>query len=198
MSINDIHNIVVVCLPAWIEELRGLIIRYNITKVRKIVPGGETGHDSIYNGLVAMKAFSSDEDIVLIHDGVRPLIDESLITRNINSVKEFGNAITVEAAKESIIRSEDGKTVNDVPIRAQMYTAKAPQSFRYDKILELYEKAREEKIKTIDSAHLCSLYNEPMHIVMSSKNNIKITEPADFYIYRAIYEAMESQQIFGI
>lgn len=195
---NEIDSIVIVCLCDWIEELEGLIKRYDITKVRKIVSGGETGYDSIYNGLVAMKEFSDNNDIILIHDGVRPLISEELITENIKSVKKYGNTITVEATKESIVRCADGEFIDEVTPRAEMYFAKAPQSFRYGKIMELYEKANNEGHKTIDSAHLCSLYNEPMHIVFSTKNNIKITEPADYYVYRALYEAIENQQIFGI
>ena len=79
-----------------------------------------------------------------------------------------------------------------------MYIAKAPQTFYYKNILRLYEKSVEDGIRSIDSAHLCSLYHEPMHMVKSTKNNIKITEPVDYYIFRALYEAIEGQQIFGI
>lgn len=195
---DAIDNIVVVCLEHWIEELQGLLKRYGISKVTKIVPGGETGHDSIYHGLQAMKGLAKEEDIVLIHDGVRPLINEELITENIETVQKYGNAITVEASRESVVRSRDGETICEVPPRAQMYTAKAPQSFHYGDILKLYEKAEGDGIKTIDSSHLCSIYDAPMHIVMSTKNNLKITEPADYYVYRALYEALEGQQIFGI
>lgn len=195
---NEVDRIVIVCLTEWIEELKGLLKRYGITKVVDIVSGGETGHDSIYNGLDVMRNNTNSEDIVLIHDGVRPLINEELISQNIDAVRQHGNAITVEAARESVVRSVDGKSISDVPPRTQMYTAKAPQSFRYGEILELYERAREDHIKTIDSAHLCSLYNVEMHIVESTKNNLKITEPADYYVYRALYEALEGQQIFGL
>ncbi len=193
-----IQNIVVVCVEGWIKELEGLLKRYGITKVRKIVSGGETGHDSIYLGLEAMKNFMNEDDIVLIHDGVRPLINQGLITENIEAVKKYGNAITCEAARESVVCSMDGEHVSNVPPRSQMYTAKAPQSFFYGDVLHLYEMAHEDGIRSIDSSHLCSLYHKPMHLVPSTKNNIKITEPADFYIYRALYEALEGQQIFGI
>lgn len=195
---DEIDNIVVVCIAEWIEELKGFIKRYGLTKVVKIVPGGETGHDSIYNGLVAIKEFAEDNDIVLIHDGVRPLINEELISQNIQMVKKYGNAITAEAARESVVRSIDGESICEVPPRPQMFTAKAPQSFYFGEILKLYEQARKEGLKTIDSSHLCSLYNVPMHMVQSTRNNIKITEPADYYMFRALYEAMENQQIFGI
>ena len=195
---DAIQNIVVVCIERWIKELEGLLGRYGITKVKVIVPGGATGHDSIYLGLEAMKSFADADDIVLIHDGVRPLINQELITENIEAVKKYGNAITCEAARESVISSMDGENVSSVPPRVQMYTAKAPQSFVYRDILRLYETAHQDGVRSIDSAHLCSIYHEAMHLVKSTKNNIKITEPADFYIYRALYEAMEGQQIFGI
>lgn len=195
---DEIDDIVIVCLEEKIPELKILLKRYDITKVSRIVPGGSTGHQSIYNGLEAMKASSKPEDIVLIHDGVRPLITEELITKNIEAVKEFGNAITVEPARESVVQSADGKSIDAVPLRSEMYTAKAPQSFRYGRILELYEQAHAERRSSIDSSHLCSQLGEPMHMVLSTKNNMKITEPADFYIFRALYEAMENQQIFGL
>lgn len=195
---EEVGSIVVVCIREYIEELKGMLKRFGISKVKKIVPGGNTGHDSIYLGLLAMNGFAAENDIVLIHDGVRPLINEELITRNIDAVKKYGNAITCEPNRESQIRSIDGETVSEVPPREQTYTAKAPQSFYYGKIFRLYEMARKDGIKSIDSSHLCSIYNERMHIVMSTSNNMKITEPADFYICRALYDAQESQQVFGI
>ena len=90
----EIDNIVVVCLKDRIDELKGLLKRYSITKVSEIVPGGETGHDSIYNGLKAMEGTAKEGDIVLIHDGVRPLITGNLISENIEAVRKYGNAIT--------------------------------------------------------------------------------------------------------
>ena len=195
---EEIDGIVVVCIKEWITELKGLLKRYGITKVVKIVSGGATGHDSVYNGLTAMKDSMGNDDIVLIHDGVRPLIDEELITLNIEAVKRYRNAITCEADKESQIRSFDGKTVFEMPPRDQMYTAKAPQSFYYGDIKTLYEMAKEDGIKSIDSAQLCSLYHKEMHMVKSTSNNMKITEPADFYICRALYDALEGQQVFGL
>lgn len=196
---EEIDNIVVVCIKDWIEELKGLLKRYGITKVVKIVPGGETGHDSIHKGLEAMRDMvTSDEHIVLIHDGVRPLINEELITQNINTTREFGNAITAEAVRESVVHSADGVNITDVPPRREMYVAKAPQTFYYKDIVLLYDRAMQDGFKSIDSSHLCSVYGVSMHMIKSTKNNIKITEPADYYIYRALYEALESQQIFGV
>ncbi len=195
---NKIDNIVVVCIEEWISELKGLLKRFNITKVKTIIPGGSTGFDSIYLGLNAMKTFLRDEDIVLIHDGVRPLINEKLISENIDAVYKYGNAITSEPARESIFLTQDGEKISNVPPRHEMYTAKAPQSFKYGDIMSLYQKAYDSGLKSIDSSHLCFTYGVKTHIVRSTPNNIKITEPADYYIFRALYEALEGQQIFGL
>lgn len=193
-----VDDIVIVCLNDWIPALKGFLGRYNITKVSTIVPGGATGHDSIYNGLEAMRDGHQEDDIVLIHDGVRPLITEELITQNIECVKEYGTAITAEPTRESVIQSTNGKNISGVPPRSEMYVAKAPQSFYYGQIRTIYEKARQDCHKSIDSAHLLSIYQIPMHMVKSTPNNLKITEPADYYIFRSLYEALESRQIFGI
>jgi len=195
---KDIDEIVVVCIESHINELQRLIERYDISKVSLIVPGGKTGHDSIYNGLIALRDKAKSDDIVLIHDGVRPLITEELITDNIEAVRKYGAAITVEPARESVVHSTDRLRISDVPNRNNIYIAKAPQSFYYGLIFEAYEKAGKDNRKSIDPAHLCSLYNIPMHMVRSTKNNIKISAPEDYYMFSALYEAIENQQIFGV
>ncbi len=194
----QIDNIVVVCLQGWIDELKTLLTHFDIQKVTAIVPGGSTGHDSIFNGLTAMADFTKDDDIVLIHDGVRPFITEELISNNIKAAQKYGTSITAEPAMESIVQSKDGEKIDAVPNRNSLYIAKAPQSFRYGLIVKVYQKAQAEGIKSIDSSHLLSLYGYEMHLVKSTPNNIKITTPTDFYIFRALYEASENYQIMGI
>lgn len=195
---KEIDDIVIVSVKSYIGELKNLLHKYGITKVSRIVAGGGTGHDSIYYGLKAMKENTKENDIVLIHDGVRPIITEELISDNIKAVREHGTAITAEQARESVVHSENGIDISDVPNRSHIYVAKAPQSFYFSQIYDLYDKAHNEQIRTIDSAELCSRYNFPMYMVKSTKNNIKISDPADFYMFSALHEAIENQQVFGI
>lgn len=195
---NMIDKIVVVCIKPWIDELKGLLKRYGIEKVISVIPGGNTGQESIHLGLNEIDKFAQKNDIVLIHDGVRPLINEGLITKNIESVLLYGSAISSEYVNESIILSEDHYTVTDIPPREKLYVAKAPQSFYFEEIFSLYNRAKEDGFISVDSAHLCYNYKKELHIIESTKNNIKITDPSDYYIYRAIYEALESQQLYGI
>jgi 2-C-methyl-D-erythritol 4-phosphate cytidylyltransferase len=145
-----------------------------------------------------MRDMCKDDDIVLIHDGVRPLINRELISANIAHVKKFGSAITVEPALESVIHSSDGELIDAVPARNEFFTAKAPQSFLYGEIWNLHQRAKAEGVTSIDSAHLCSIYNVKIHMVIGPHNNMKITAPADYYIFRALYEAMENQQVLGV
>ena len=195
---HEIDNTVVVCLEGWIDELNHLLRRYDVRKVSQVVPGGSSGDKSIYNGLKALESVCGPEDIVLIHDGVRPLIDLELISANIAKVKEHGVAITVEAATESVVHLDAYGRIVKVPPRGEMYVAKAPQSFKYGIIWDLYQRAYKDNVSPIDSSHLCSIYGVEMHTVKSTPNNMKITTPQDYYIFRALYEAMENQQILGI
>lgn len=195
----DIDAICVVCLAGWEEELRKQLRHYNIDKVKWITAGGETGHDSIYNGLNVLKQECAPDDIVLIHDGVRPLISEELISANIESVKKHGNAITVEDTAESIVVMNDEKDViSDMPSRELTKVAKAPQSFYLKDICEIHELAKADDFKAIDSSHLMHAYGRELYVVKSTPFNIKIATPSDYYVFRAIYEARENSQIFGL
>lgn len=194
----EIDNIVVVCLKEWIKELELQLKKNYIHKVSIITEGGATGHESIFLGLKAMQGKVSDDDVILIHDGVRPLITEELISENIETVKKFGNAITVAPATETISVVNENEQIVKVENRSKIRVAKAPQSFYYKDIWDAYQRAREENILTVDSAQLMNHYGYKLHTVASSQYNLKITAPSDFYIYRALYEAIENQQIFGI
>jgi 2-C-methyl-D-erythritol 4-phosphate cytidylyltransferase len=194
----EIDDIVIVCVENWILDLKKMLRLYSFEKVSQILPGGAGGDKSIFNGLKALEGKCSPEDIVLIHDGVRPLINCDLISANIAKVKESGNAITVDAAIESVVRLDDSGRITEIPPRAEMFTAKAPQSFHYGDIWDLYQRANHEGIRTIDSAHLCSIYGVQMHMVKSTPYNMKITAPHDYYVFRALFEAMENEQIIGI
>lgn len=197
---SQIDGIVVVCLESWIDYCENLLKKYQIDKVLKIVPGGNSGQESIFNGLEAAHQISDNEqDIVLIHDGVRPLINEALITNCIASVKKHGNAITVSPAIETILlKTEDGD-IGNILKRSECEMAKAPQCFYLNDIYSCHLKAKAAgKDDFIDSASLMQYYGYKLNAVVGPLENIKITTPADFYIFRAIMDARENLQILGL
>lgn len=193
----DIDGIVVVCVESWISFLEKQLRKFEITKVVEIVPGGETGQDSIYNGLKAVDNKFSDDSCVLIHDGVRPLITQQTITDNIETVKEKGNCITCIPATETfVVKQKDGSL--QIPTRANSLIARAPQSFVLKDILSAHEQARKEgRHDFIDSCTMMSHYGHRMNTIIGPMENIKITTPTDFFIFRAMVEVHENQQIFG-
>ncbi|NLO09333.1 MAG: 2-C-methyl-D-erythritol 4-phosphate cytidylyltransferase [Clostridiales bacterium] len=198
---EEIDNIVVVCIDDWINTLWEQIRRFNITKVSSVIPGANTGQGSIYNGIkVVHNQSKSEEDIVLIHDGVRPFVSEKLISDNIRSVRKYGSGITVVPAKESIIRTdEDNNTISEVYKRNTLSIARAPQSFFVKDIWEVHNRALADgKERIIDSVELMQSYGYELHTVECLEENIKITTAYDYYIFKAIYEAKEGSQIYGI
>lgn len=196
-----IDAIVVVCLESWIPYMREMLTRYHIEKVKWVVPGGITGQQSIRSGLDALWSDESvpKDALVLIHDGVRPLINDDIISRNIECAEKYGNAITVTPAIETIINVTPEDEVADILDRSKCRMARAPQTFRLSEILHAHRRAAEDgNCDMIDSAMLMSHYGATLHIVEGPVENIKITTPSDFYIFRAIYEARENSQIWGI
>ncbi|MBQ9453140.1 MAG: 2-C-methyl-D-erythritol 4-phosphate cytidylyltransferase, partial [Desulfovibrio sp.] len=198
---SQIDAIVVVCLENWIAYLQTLLEQYHFKKVKWIIPGGNTGQESIRNGLMALwqdKAVPRDS-IVLIHDGVRPLINADVISQNIACANEYGNAITVTPAIETIISVTPNDEVDNIYDRGRCRLARAPQTFRLSDIVAKHHKAIEDgNTEMIDSAMLMSHYGEKLHIVEGPPENIKITTPSDFYIFKAMYKTRENSEVWGV
>ncbi len=193
----NIDGIVVVCIEEWIPYLNRLIEKYEITKVKSVVAGGDTGQLSIYNGLVAISDMYDDNTTVLIHDGVRPLIDEKTISDNIEVVKECGSCITCIPTTETFIVKEVSGFLT-IPERDNSLVARAPQSFILKNIVSAHQKAISEgRSDFIDSCSLMNHYGYKLSTTIGSMENIKITTPTDFFIFRALSEVRENNQIFG-
>ena len=194
---KEIDGIIVACIDSGIPYMEEMKYRYRLDKIGKIVSGGTSGQMSIYNGLkAAAEVYGTVNNIVLIHDGVRPLINDKLITDNIESVKEYGSAITVTKAKETVILVDNDGHVCDVPSRSHSRNAQAPQSFWLEDILNVEEQAISDGItNAIDSCSLMRQYGHELSIVEGPYENIKITTPEDFYIFRALYDERENKQL---
>ena len=178
-----IDGIVLVCKSDWMDYAKALIAKEGLQKIVSIVPGGETALDSQYNGLLEVKRLYGVDDItVLIHDGVRPLVDRSTIVRNIRSVETKGSAITVTPAIETVMVTDDGE-IKTILNRQQCLMAKAPQSFRLVDILSVH---------FIDSASMMMHYGYPLYPVWGEPENIKITTPSDYYMFTGILKNRES------
>lgn len=196
---RDIDGIVVVCVESHIKLMHSLIAHYDLSKVKAVLPGGKTGQESIRNGLFEIAKFAKDDDIVLIHDGVRPIIDEDLISRNISAVQEYGSAISSSNAIETFCLVEKYGTIDKILPRPQCIIAKAPQSFKLHDIVDCHRRAIHDGINdAVDSAALMQHYGYELHYVPCSTSNIKITTPIDYYLFKGILNAQESMQVMGL
>jgi len=190
----------IVVIPFLEKQLR----KFEINKVVKIIPGGKSGQESIYKGLCAAeeyaqsKSVSNEETIVLIHDGVRPLITEETITDNIKKVEEVGSCITCIPATETLIVKQADDAL-EIPSRADSFIARAPQSFRLVDIITAHRRSLAEgKADFIDSCTMMSHYGYKLGTIIGPMENIKITTPTDFFVLRAMVKVHEDQQIFGL
>lgn len=200
---EDIEFIVVVCIKEWMNSFKRELKRNGYEKVVRIVEGGMTAQESIYHGLLSIKEElktrdGSSEEIVLIHDGVRPLIDSKVITDNIDGVKAHGSAITTSREYETVAIVDSNGDIEHIDNRDFVRIAKAPQSFYFEEIMEIHDKAHKDGVTgVIDSASLMDYYGRKVHTVIGPSENIKVTTATDFYMFRALLDAKENSQIFG-
>ncbi len=185
----DIDAIAVVCLKGWETVLQAYANQFSITKLKWIFPGGATGMESIHNGIYGLKNEGcEDEDLVLIHDSVRPLLSQDIISSNIAICKAYGYAITGIKCREAILESEDGFVSSTSIPRDRLIRTQTPQTFRLKNIIAVHEEA---KLKGItNSVASCTLIAEvggrEMHVVPGSEKNIKITTVEDLEILKAL------------
>lgn len=186
---SEVDNIVISCLETWIDKLKEQVKKYNITKVLRIVPGGENGHGSIHNGLIAAKEYAvNDDDIVLICDGVRPLLSEKLISDCISTARKHETAVPVTRSIDSVLESKDGQTCNHSLPRSEMFITQAPQGYTMRKIMWAHNEAEKRGIiNPISSSELLIELGEKVQIFIGDRDNIKVTTPEDMRFLRAYY-----------
>ena len=185
----DIDGIAVVCLKGWETVLQAYANQFEINKLKWIFPGGRSGMESIHNGIYGLKdEGGKDDDLVLIHDSVRPLLSQDIISSNIAVCKAYVYAITGIQCREAILESDDGFSSSVSIPRDKLIRTQTPQTFRLKNIINVHEAARLKGI--VDSVASCTLIAEvggiEMHIVPGSEKNIKITTVEDLEILKAL------------
>lgn len=180
---KDIDKIFVVVNETHINETKELVKKFKIDKVCDVVAGGDSAHASIVNGIEAAKADgANDNDIIMFHDGVRPIIDSKTIENNIRIANLYGNAITSIPAFETVALSSDKEMVDSVTIRDNSFILQAPQTYKFGDAYELNQRAIKDDIvgKVVDQAELNRHYDKPLYLVDGMRGNVKITVPLDF------------------
>lgn len=190
----QIDAIEVVCIDGWHDVLRAYAKQFNITKLKWIVSGGETGQESIRNGVYNLEGKADDDDVIVIHDGIRPLVDDSVLTDVLVKAAKFGNAVTSMPYNEQIfvISKEDETTTTQYIPRETLRRVSTPQAYRFDILDQKYHEAFEKQIGIFGSSYTNTMMvelGETLHFAAGSDKNIKLTTKDDLELFKAYLKA---------
>lgn len=195
-----VSRVVVACLEDWIPYLRRVLGARRYAARVDVVPGGSSGQASIFNGIEALRNEHPGEQdaVVLVHDGVRPLIDEKTITACVQSVCEHGSTATIAPAIETIVLTGAHDVVREIIPRADVGLARAPQAFRLEALYQAHLRANEEGLdEFIDSVSMMAYFGDVIHTVEGPAENIKVTTPMDYYAFKGYMEARDQRMLWS-
>ena len=182
-----IDAIEVVCIDGWQQDLQKYIEEYNIDKVRWVITGGATAQESIRNGVENLKDVLKKDDTVIVHDGIRPLVDIDVLTDVIETCKKYGNGVTSLPYNEQIFVVDDEYSTTSYIPRETLRRVSTPQAYRFDKLCWAYDKAFREEIGIYGSSYTNTMMvelGERLYFAKGSDKNIKLTNPDDLEIFK--------------
>lgn len=183
----EIDAIAVVCISGWENVLTAYANQFNITKLKYIIPGGENGQGSIRNGVYELEKHFSSDDIVLIHDAIRPMVSAEIISDCIVTAKQKGSAIAAIPCAEAMLQTDDGDISTGSYPRANLRRTQTPQGFSIGKICDLHRRALECGItNSVASCTLMIEMGEQVYFSAGSEKNIKLTTVEDIDIFKAL------------
>lgn len=191
----DIDAIEVVCLDGWHDVLTAYARQFNISKLKWVVSGGETGQESIRNGVYHLKDICKDEDIIVIHDGIRPLVDVRVLTDVVATCKEYGNAVSALPYNEQIFRIKDERSTCEYIPRETLRRVVTPQAYPYGKLESAYKRAFAEGIGIYGSAYTNTMMvdlGETLYFSAGSDRNMKLTTKDDLKMFKAYLKSKEN------
>ena len=184
----QIDAILVVCIDGWHDVIKAYAKQFGIDKLKWVVSGGSTGQESIRNGVFALEGICSDDDIVVIHDGIRPLVDETVLSDVIVKCLKYGNAVTSLPYNEQIFVADDEiSTIKYIP-RDNLRRVSTPQAYKFEKLIWAYKKAFSDEIGIYGSSYTNTMMvelGERLFFAAGSDKNIKITTKDDLEMFKA-------------
>ncbi|MCI8527072.1 MAG: 2-C-methyl-D-erythritol 4-phosphate cytidylyltransferase [Oscillospiraceae bacterium] len=190
----EIDVIAVVCIEGWENVLCAYAKQFNITKLQHIVPGGQNGQDSIRNGVYEIEKYFNSDDIVLIHDAIRPMVSAEIISDCIRITAKYGNAITVIPCAEAMVKTNDGVVSAGSYPRDQLKRTQTPQGFHIGQICNLHREALQAGItNSVASCTLMIEMGKQVYFSIGSEKNIKLTTIEDIDIFKALLAAKRTE-----
>ena len=183
-----IDAILVVTIPSWVDVVQAYARQFNITKLKWIVPGGDTGQESIHNGLEKLREELTEDDIVMIHDGNRCMVSSEIISNSLATFKKHGSAVAAIPCVEAVFRSNDDGISSNISIpREQLFRTQTPHTYTLGKLLWAHDEAQKRGItETAASCTLMQQLGETVYFSQGSEENLKITTVEDMMIFKAL------------
>jgi len=185
----DIDEIVVVCIEGWHEILKAYARQYHIDKFKWVVNGGSIGQESIYNGIMEAKKHYKDDDLILVHDAIRPMVSQEIISDCIIQCRKYGSAISAVPCNTAVLRYEGSKkeSSEEVIDRSILAMTQTPQGFPLGKLVWAHEEAARRGItESVASCTLMAELGEKVYFSLGAETNIKLTTPDDIRIFKAL------------
>ena len=184
---NDIDNIVIVVSDEWKDYVIENVKKYGINKVCGYAPAGRTRQHSIYNGLKCTETNASETDVVIIHDAARPLVSDKIIKDCIIGAVEDDGAMPVISVKDTIYQSKDGKSIENLLKRSELFAGQAPESFDFKRYLDIHNSVSDDEIAaTAGSSEIAYRHGMKIRLVEGSERNFKITTIEDLETFETI------------
>ena len=191
----EIDAIVVVCLKGWESVLKAYAKQFNITKLVSIVSGGETNFESIVKGTNEVKKLFSDDDIVLVHDGIRPNLSSDIISNNLAVCEKYGNATVILPCREAMIYTEDGECGIKEIDRDKLVRTQTPQTFRVGDLHKMHLEAKKKNMTAVAMVALLTKLGDKAYFSPGSEKNIKLTTPDDIEIFKSMLNSKKDEWI---
>lgn len=188
---SKFEKVIVLCPKQWVSHTENIIKKSIKDEKIVVLEGGNTRNDTLYNALnyIEQNHGIDDETIIVTHDAVRPFVTHRIIEENIEAAQKYGACDTVIPATDTIVESKDGETISSIPNRAELFQGQTPQSFKANKLKNLYESlTQDEKDKLTDACKIFSIKGEPVHLVQGEVFNMKITYPFDLRVAQTMIE----------
>jgi len=182
----NIDLIAVVCIDGWHDFIKAYARQFGINKLNRVIEGGGTRHESIYKGLCSLADIASQDDIILVMDANRPLVEDRVIDDSIEKCKLHQFALPVAPCVDSMYFSENGDSGIQNLERSRLFKGQTPESIQYQKAVELYQKANDQELDALSTSALLIHFGEPVQFSEGSEKNIKITTAEDIEIFKAL------------
>ena len=190
----DVDAILVSCLSGWEDILWAYAKQFNITKLRWVIRGGTTGQETARNGALALKDICNDDDIIIQHDAIRPMVSPDIISDCIVKAKKYGTGLAAMRCQETVIRSTDGISGKTVVNRWEIMRVQTPQAYKYKTFLWVHEEAIKKGI--VDAVYTNTIMvdlGEEVYFSLGSEKNLKITTLEDIDMFKALYRTKRDE-----